>query len=1051
MNTLNSNLKSKHILLAGMLSLGAMTVFAVPSLSGEITASYSVSQQSQTVKGVVVDKSTGEPIIGANVVVKGTTNGVITDFDGNYTLDAPVGSILVISYIGYQSIEVKAVAGVQQIRLGEDTQALEEVVVVGYGVQKKATVTGSVSTVKGSDLKTTGTANITNTFAGKLPGVVATNRSGEPGNDYSDILIRGKGSLNDNSPLIVIDGVANRGGLERLNPSDIESVNVLKDASAAIYGAQAANGVILVTTKRGTSDKPTITYNGSFTLSGNTRTPDLMNAYQCMTWTDEIRKGNGQSPLYENIKGGYLDGTINRNQYGDTDWMDVVFRSVAPQTRHSLSVSGGSEKVKFYVSGDYSYQEPNYRNTSLDFQTGQVRSNIDAQISDNLKIGVDLAARREKRNNSVIFTDDIFWEAFMAYPWLYDYYPNGLPGPGLANGNNLAILVAGKETGYNRVNDTFVDSKFSFDLKLPWITEGLSLSGYAAFDYHAREQKQLWDVWDTYDYNAATGEYIKKTTNMNGNNISLRQDHDDNVTKTFHLKLDYQRTFGDHRVGAFVAYEQSKYEGENFYGWRGYYLSNRPDYLDFGADKEKTNGGRGYVTARQNYFGRLNYAYKDRYMFEFTLRHDGSMNFAPGHRWGAFPAFSLGWVMSEEEFFQPLKNVVSFFKVKGSWGMMGNDNVTAYQYMSQYKFIDLNNTSSMCFGDEVVKAIYESRTANPLITWEKAKTWNLGFSSQFLDGKFGLDFDYFQSRRNDILITRNASIPTYSGLVLPAENLGKVKNHGLELIATYRDHSGDFSWGITGNFTYANNKVVYEDEAASTPEWQRRTGHPIDGMVLYKALGIYQTQEQVDNTPHIAGAKPGDLIYQDTNGDGNITWDDAIRLDKSATPKIIFGLTLNGAWKGWDLNVFFQGQADAEQLVQPTMNMATDFYEGRWIETNTAEQNATAKWPRAFIKQTYGDAWNGVASTWWLRDASFVRLKSIELGYTLPKMWTKSIGIENARIYVNGNNLFTIDGMKICDPEAGMFKNTDGYVVESGGVRGYPLQRMITVGANVTF
>ena len=353
MNTLNSNLKSKHILLAGMLSLGAMTVFAVPSLSGEITASYSVSQQSQTVKGVVVDKSTGEPIIGANVVVKGTTNGVITDFDGNYTLDAPVGSILVISYIGYQSIEVKAVAGVQQIRLGEDTQALEEVVVVGYGVQKKATVTGSVSTVKGSDLKTTGIANITNTFAGKLPGVVATNRSGEPGNDYSDILIRGKGSLNDNSPLIVIDGVANRGGLERLNPSDIESVNVLKDASAAIYGAQAANGVILVTTKRGTSDKPTITYNGSFTLSGNTRTPDLMNAYQCMTWTDEIRKGNGQSPLYENIKGGYLDGTINRNQYGDTDWMDVVFRSVAPQTRHSLSVSGGSEKVKFYVSGDY--------------------------------------------------------------------------------------------------------------------------------------------------------------------------------------------------------------------------------------------------------------------------------------------------------------------------------------------------------------------------------------------------------------------------------------------------------------------------------------------------------------------------------------------------------------------------------------------------------------------------------------------------------------------------------------------------------------------------
>ena len=1033
MNTLNSNLKSKHILLAGMLSLGAMTVFAVPSLSGEITASYSVSQQSQTVKGVVVDKSTGEPIIGANVVVKGTTNGVITDFDGNYTLDAPVGSILVISYIGYQSIEVKAVAGVQQIRLGEDTQALEEVVVVGYGVQKKATVTGSVSTVKGSDLKTTGTANITNTFAGKLPGVVATNRSGEPGNDYSDILIRGKGSLNDNSPLIVIDGVANRGGLERLNPSDIESVNVLKDASAAIYGAQAANGVILVTTKRGTSDKPTITYNGSFTLSGNTRTPDLMNAYQCMTWTDEIRKGNGQSPLYENIKGGYLDGTINRNQYGDTDWMDVVFRSVAPQTRHSLSVSGGSEKVKFYVSGDYSYQEPNYRNTSLDFQTGQVRSNIDAQISDNLKIGVDLAARREKRNNSVISTDDIFWEAFMAYPWLYDYYPNGLPGPGLANGNNLAILVAGKETGYNRVNDTFVDSKFSFDLKLPWITEGLSLSGYAAFDYHAREQKQLWDVWDTYDYNAATGEYIKKTTNMNGNNISLRQDHDDNVTKTFHLKLDYQRTFGDHRVGAFVAYEQSKYEGENFYGWRGYYLSNRPDYLDFGADKEKTNGGRGYVTVRQNYFGRLNYAYKDRYMFEFTLRHDGSMNFASNKRWGTFPGLSVGWRMSEEDFIKNNFSFINDLKLRASWGKLGNDRVDAFQYISTY---NMQNGAILGEIPNINKGFVPGRVGNPDITWEKVDSKNIAVDGNFWNALLGFTVEYFYQNRTDILTPKQASIAYYTGLTLPDQNIGEVSNQGFELMLSHKNRINDINYFVSGNFTFTKNKIKFFDEAANTPEWQRRTGHSIDSWLMYKTDGIYQSWDEINSTPHMANAQPGDIKYLDIDDNGVINDNDRIRSKYGNVPQIVYGLNMGIEWKGLEFSMLWTGQARAEQMIVPySYNLDKEFYNNRWI---SAEETPNSKYPRAFDKDDYENTrW----SDFWLYDASFIRLKNVELAYTFPKSFVEKLKIQNLRLVLTGTNLLTFDKVKVQDPESD---------ATSTGQK-YPQARTYTFGVNVSF
>ncbi|MCI5663807.1 MAG: TonB-dependent receptor [Mediterranea sp.] len=1032
MNTFRFSQRSRYILLAGVLGLGSLTAQAVAADGKGANHAVAITQQSQTIKGTVVD-NTGEPVIGANVLVKGTTTGVITDIDGNFTLEAPVGSTLVISFIGYETREVKATVAPMNIVLGDDAQALEEVVVVGYGVQKKATVTGSVSSVKGGELKAAGTANVTNTFAGKLPGVVAVNRSGEPGSDWSDILIRGKGSLNDNSPLIVIDGVANRSGLERLNPNDSESVNVLKDASAAIYGAQAANGVILITTKRGSSDKPVITYNGSFTLSQNTRTPNLMNAYECMTWTDEIRKGNGQAPLYENIKGGYLDGTINRDQYGDTDWMDVVFRNFAPSTRHSLSVAGGSEKVKFYVSGDYTYQEPNYRNTVFNFQTGQVRSNIDARIHDNLKIGVDLDVRKEKRNNSVISTGDIFWEAFMAYPWLYDYYPNGLPGPGLANGNNLAILVSGKDTGYDRVSDVYMNSKFSFELDMPWITEGLKLSGYAAFDYHAREEKQLWDVWDTYDYNANTGEYIKKTTNMNGNNISLNQSHDDNITRTYHLKLDWARTFGDHRLSAFVAYEQSEYEGEGFWAWRGYYLSNRPDYLNFGADKEKTNGGSGYVSARQNFFGRFNYTLMDRYMFEFTLRHDGSMNFAPNHRWGTFPGLSVGWRVSEEEWFKKRFDFVNDLKLRASWGKLGNDRVDAFQYLSTY---DMYNGAILGETPNITKGFLPGRIGNPNITWEKVDSKNIAIDANLWNGLLGFTAEYFYQNRTDILTPKQASVPYYTGLSLPDQNIGEVSNQGVELMVTHRNHINDVNYHVSGNFTFTKNKIKFFDEAANTPEWQRRTGHAIDSWLMYKTDGIYQTWEEVNSTPHFANAQPGDIKYVDVDGDGAITDNDRIRSSIGNVPQIVFGLTLGAEWKGLEFSMLWTGQAKVKQMIVPySYNLDKEFYNNRWI---SAEETPNAKYPRAFDKDDYENTrW----SDFWLYDASFLRLKNMEIAYNLPKSLTTKLNVQNVRLALTGTNLLTFDHIKIQDPESS---------ATSTG-QAYPQARTYTFGVNISF
>lgn len=758
----------------------------------------SVAKKMEKISGIVRDAMTGEPLIGASILVKGSSIGTTTDIDGRFMLDVPAGSTIRISYVGYTGFEGKASSNMQ-VELASSTNELEDMVVVGYGVQKKASITGAVSTVKGSDLKTSGVANITNTFAGQIPGVVAKTTSGEPGSDWSDIYIRGKGTLNDNSPLIIIDGVANRSGLERLNPNDIESINVLKDASAAIYGAEAANGVILVTTKRGKTHKPTITYNGSFSLQQNTRQPDLMNAYQNMVWSDEISIYKGQTPQFENIKGGYLDGTIDRLQYGDTDWMDVVFNKATPSTRHSIALSGGSDRAHYYVSGDYTYQKPNYKNTKLNFQTYQIRSNIDAYIFKDLKIGVDIAARREQRNNAITSTSSIFWEAMMAYPWLYDFYPNGLPGPGISGGNNLALLIDGETTGYNRIKDTFLDTKFSFDLQMPWITQGLSLSGYVAIDYHARDQKKMFNVWDTYTYNPISKEYDKRTTNTNGGVIDLNQNHDDNSRTTMMFKLGYDRDFGDHHVGVFVAYEQSKYSGEYFSAFRKNFLTAFPDYLNFGADQDKSNGGYGYHESRQNIFGRLNYSYMDRYLVEFTLRRDGSMKFAPGKRWGTFPGVSVGWRFGQEKFIRDNTDIVDDLKLRASWGKLGNDRVSSYQYLSTYS---MSNGAILGVNPELNKGFAPGRIGNANITWEKVDTKNIGIDGSLWNGMLGFTAEYFYQKRKDILTPKNASVPDYTGLTLPDQNIGEVSNQGFELLLSHRNR--------IGNVSYNNSSLIFE-------------------------------------------------------------------------------------------------------------------------------------------------------------------------------------------------------------------------------------------------
>ncbi len=993
--------------------------------------------QHLNVKGVIKD-ATGAPLVGVSVMEKGTTNGIASNIDGDYSINvSKPDAILVFSAIGYATVELP-VGGKSVINLtmNEDTNLLDDIVVVGYGTQKKASVTGAVASVKGETLKTTTNANLSNSLAGRMAGVVATNRSGEPGSDWSDILIRGKATfskdgISTNAPLYVIDGVANRGGIERLNPSDIESISVLKDASAAIYGAQAANGVILVTTKRGNNSKPIVEYNGSVSISQHTRTPKLMNAYQYMVYEDERSVRNGQTPVFDKIKGGYLDGTINRLEYGDTDWVNTVFSNFSPLTRHSLSVRGGNENVKYYISGDYSWQQPNYRNTEFDFSTSQIRANIDAQITKDLNIGLELSGRSENRNNSIYGTGTMMWETFCAYPYLYDYYPNGLPGPGVSWGNNLAILAAGKETGYDRIDDLITNTKINFKLDMPWVTKGLSLSGYAAFDHYVNNRKQFWDMWDTYKYNSATGEYDKQTTNADYN-INLNQYNNKSLTTTLHARLAYDRTFGDHNVSAFVAYEQSKNKGENFWAWRGYYLSNQLDYLDFGGDKDKTNGGKGYVSARQNVFGRANYSYKNKYLAEFTLRYDGSMNFAQHGRWGTFPGGSLGWRISEESFMKNVK-FVDELKIRASWGLLGNDRIAQFQYLSTYEMGSGAILGSPASQD---KGFSPGRIGNPYITWEKVDSKNIGFETQLFGNKLSFSADYFYEKRTDILTPKQASIPSYTGLTLPDQNIGRIDNQGVELSINYSNQIGDFRYFIGGNFTYTKNEIKFFDEAENIPEWQRQTGYSIDSWLMYKTDGIYNTWDEINSTPHLSGTKPGDIKYLDIDEDGEITDKDRVRDYSSNIPQIVYGINLGFEWKGLGFNMLWTGQGKATQMIVPYgLNQQVEYYNGRWI---SAEETPNAKYPGAFNKD---DKINTKWSDFWLYDASFIRLKNVEISYQLPKRIINKIGMQNLRIYVTGNNLFTIDNIKIQDPES---------TATSSG-QYYPQQRTYSFGLNFSF
>ncbi|HKO80960.1 MAG TPA: TonB-dependent receptor, partial [Chitinophagaceae bacterium] len=979
------------------------------------------------------------------VQVKGTTTGTSTNAEGKFSIDAPANATLVFSHINYAAMEI----GVNNrttinVVLTSNNATLTDVVVVGYNSQRKATLTGSISTVKGADLVKSPQPNVSNSLAGRFSGMIINNRGGEPGYDGSAIYIRGLATTGNNDVLIVVDGVPGQiGGLERLNPNDIESLTVLKDASAAIYGSRAANGVILITTKRGRSGKPMISASFNQGFSSPTRLPKMADAATYATIMNEItyytNKAGGMNQQYSATElQKFADGSDPLN-YANTDWADLTLKKSAAQSQANVSVNGGSENIRYYVSAGALYQDGIYKNGATKYKQYSFRSNIDANITKGFKVALYLSGREENRQFPMVSAGSIFRSIYRAFPTVPAFFPNGLPSYGI-EGSNPPVMAT--DIGGLNKNPTQVFNgvlKGSYDIAP---VKGLSIDGFYAIDKLWSFSKAFSQPYILYKYDRTTDVYSKQVMGGANQLATLSESQRNQSQTTANIKLNFKRGFGGHNIDAFVGYEQSEFKAEEFGAYRENFPSTQTPELSQGgaAAADKNNYGGSYHYTRKSYLGKLGYNYHDKYLAEVQMRIDGSSIFPKGNQYGYFPSVSAGWRISKESFFNV--GFIDDLKLRASYGQLGNDNVELFQYLNNYSL-----NSQLVLGSNVVSGIDLTKLANEKITWETARKTDIGLEAVILK-KFFIELIYFQQKRSDILTKRNASIPFVTGIVnpygssslVPDENIGKVDSKGFEATLGYNNKTRNgFSYGISGNITYAKSKVIFLDEASGMLAYQRREGHPLNTYVLYNAIGIFRTDDDLSKYKQVNGNgnQLGDLIYEDYNKDGKISADDQVRTKYGNIPEITYGVLLNAGYKNFDIVAVFSGQTNVSQYVLPESGNVGNFYsswaDNRWSPTNTA-----GSYPRVDTRASASVNGGQYPNTFWLNDASFIRLKNVELGYNLSPEWLKRTKMEGFRVYLNAFNLFTITKVKDYDPEG-----------SNGSGQFYPQQRIINVGVNV--
>lgn len=1032
-------------------------------------------QQGKSISGKVTD-STGGSLPGVSVVLKGTTTGTITDANGNYSINnVPENAILQFSFVGMKTQEIKV--GNQttlNVVLAEETIGIDEVVAVGYGTQKKATSTGAISVVKGSQLVQAPTTNFSNSLTGRFAGVTTVNSSGEPGADGASIRIRGRNTTGNQSALIVVDGIADR-SLNGIDANDIETVTVLKDANAAIYGARGANGVILVTTKRGKTGEPKITFNLNQGATQATVLPSMASSAQYATMVNEINSYAGNPATFTASDITKFGDGSDPWGHPNTDWYKSVIKPWTIQNNQNMTISGGTEITKFNVSLGARYQDAIYKRSSTNYSQYNFRSNIDTKIGSNINVSFDVAGREEIRNNlapvntstvnpfsSAAGSGDIFEYILRGKPTMNAFWPNGQPGPDIENGMNAAV-VATDVPGYEKDKLDVFESNLKAKIDIPWV-KGLSVTGNVSVDARFNSRKVWRKPWSLYNWDGiakdANGTPILIESKKGPGQANLTQATQSQRTITSNVLINYDRQFGVHSLGVLAGYERSTTKVERLQAYRGNFPTTALDELFAGGAAGATNSGDegtsipGYWSpgARVSYFGRVNYGYAEKYLLELICRYDGSNIFAPGHQFGFFPSLSAGWRVSEENFWKENLSFINYFKIRASYGTTGSDRVRPYQYLANYGYREAASSPSLLggyvFGATPLQdpLLLQTFVPNPVVTWETAIQKNIGFEAQLLNNKLGVEFDYFINSRSDILLPSSGTVPGSTGITtaLPDMNKGETSNKGFEVVLSYKDKINALTYNISLNGSYSKSRVDYMDEViAGVPGYQLITGKPVPNDIrnpyyelYYQAIGIYKDQAQIDATTHWTGARPGDIIFKDVNLDGVIDANDRVRDEYNSTPRFTGGLNIDLKYKQFDFSVLFQGAAGATQTYLPYSgllgNFPKDFADNRWTPTNT-----DASYPRATNLSEY---WYIQRNTFFLQRTDYLRVRNVVIGYTLSPKVIKLIGAESLRFFVSANNLFTFTNFKNFDPE---MNNERG--------RGYPVQRVVNGGITLTF
>ena len=1015
----------------------------------------------QTVKGTVISGSDNEPLIGASVMVQGTKNGVVTDLDGNFTISAKNGQTLEVSYLGFITQKVKVTGSVINVTLLEDKQSLDEVVVVGYGVQKKKLVTGATVQLKGDDIAKLNTTNPLSAMQGQTPGVNIVSTSGQPGASMS-VTIRGLGTVGNSQPLYLIDGVG--GDITTLNPADIESIDVLKDAaSAAIYGAQAANGVVLVTTKSGKEGVSKITYDGYVGWQTLGRKFEMLNANQYMQIMDEALLNSYMSPIDWTSLNAIRDA--NGNVY-NTDWIDQAVDNGALTTSHSLAFTGGSKTSTYSISGGYTGQDGLIGGSDVSYyKRYNLRANSEHKMWNGLvTIGEHVGfVYKDSRGMSTgnIYNNNLR-SAFSTSPLVpvYDadgnYYSTVDSDWNKNDGNPYGTMMMNR---FNQSKNTSVDANVYVQIEP---IKNLKFKTVFGLSYGGSNYRSFTPI---YKFTPQSGNGITKVNQSNGNGTSL----------VWTNTLTYDFDIKDHHISALLGSETTKYDGEStgsygvnltagFDDWEHAYVEN----TEKGHADRKVSGGPYDATRGQSFFARLGWSWKDRYMVNATMRADGSSKFAKGHRWGYFPSVSAGWTLTEEDFMKPAASWLDFLKLRLSWGQVGNANINCYQYLAPVTTSNTNYNFGATGGtDAWVMGAYTERLANEKVKWETSEQYNVGLDARFLRQRLSLTLDGYIKSTKDWLV--QAPIRATAGTGGPVINGGDVKNKGIEVGLSWNDNIGrDFTYGVGANFAYNHNEVGNiptldgiihgkDNQIFTNAEefYRAENGHAIGYFWGYKTAGLFQNQKEINdwiaagNGIYQADVKPGDVKYVDVNHDGVINASDKVDLG-NGLPKYTFGFNVNLAWKGFDLSANFTGAAGfqiAQSYRDPSSSQAN--YSRRILKRWTGEGTSN-EIPRV----TYGDVGNWLFSDLYLQDGDYIRLQNLTMGYDFKKLISWK-GLSKMRLYFQVQNLFTLTKYDGMDPEIGSFNGTNGNSSDSwvsGVDMGYyPHPRTFIVGLNLAF